>query len=173
MLKDRYGDPQVLISSHMNKVLSLDSIRNIQNLKGLRSLCDQVESQVRCLISLGHDLKSYGLMLIPVFMTKIPEELKLIISRKLEKDIWDIEIILKTFKLEIEAREKVQVSLPSLYKDEFEMSASTIYAANNHGHTKFNRSFTPRTCPFCFDNHKAQYSQWASVVQRTSIRRPY
>ena len=67
----------------MNKLLSLDNICNIQNLKGMRSLCDQVESQVRCLNALGHDPKSYGLMLIPVFMSKIPEELKLIINLSL------------------------------------------------------------------------------------------
>lgn len=60
MLEERYGDPQVLVSAHMNKLLSLDAVFNITDLKGLRKLCDQVESQVRCLNALGHDPKSYG-----------------------------------------------------------------------------------------------------------------
>ena len=49
MLQDRYGDPQVLISAHMNKLLNLEKIRNLHDLKALRSLCDQVEAQVRSL----------------------------------------------------------------------------------------------------------------------------
>ena len=110
MLQDRYGDPQVLISAHMNKLLNLEKIRNLHNLKALRSLCDQVEAQVRSFNALGLDANNYGPMLIPVFLCKIPEELNLIISRKFGKEVWDISIILDTFKLEVEAREKIQFS---------------------------------------------------------------
>ena len=57
MLQDRYGDPQLLISAHMNKLLNLEKIRNLHDLKALRILCDQVEAQVRSLNALGWTLR--------------------------------------------------------------------------------------------------------------------
>ena len=49
MLTDRFGDPQVLISAHMAKLLSLDTIFDISDVRGLRKLYDEVETQVRSL----------------------------------------------------------------------------------------------------------------------------
>lgn len=157
MLEERFGDPQVLISSHMNKLLSLSCISNMNNLKDMRKLCDQVESQVRCLNALGHDPKSYGLMLIPVFMTKIPEEFKLIISRKLEKDVWDIQMILDAFKLELEAREKVQVSLPNPFSGHSDIPLSTLHISNS-------KSVKTLKCVFCSNDHKPQHCTVVSKV---------
>ena len=107
MLEDRFGDPQVLISSHMKKLLSLDDVTDIGDVKKLRQLYDEVEIQVRSLSSLGMDAKCYGAMLTPVLLNKIPYEFNLEISRKVGKAVWDIENILKLFNLELEAREKV------------------------------------------------------------------
>ena len=165
MLEERFGDPQVLISSHMNKLLSLENIYSINNLKGLRSLCDQVERQVRCLNALGHDPKSYGLMLVPIFMTKLPEELKIFISRKLGKEVWDIQIILDAFKQEIEAREKVQFSIPdnNTNTSNYEMSGTSL-----HINSKIMPRQNSRECPFCHQvGHKAQN---CTVVSKPSAR---
>ena len=132
MLEERFGDPNVLISSHMNKLLNLDTINNPNNLKGMRNLCDNVESQVRCLNALGQEAKNYGAILVPIFMQKIPEELKLIISRKLEKEnSWDIQFILNSFKLELEAREKIFATNSSKANSEFQLS--TMAQSNNSG----------------------------------------
>ena len=46
-------------------------------------------------------------MLTPVLFSKLPEEFRLIISRKFGKTLWDIGRILEFFNLELEAREKV------------------------------------------------------------------
>ena len=102
LLKDRFDDPQLLISTHMNKLLELETVQHINDaVKGLRRLSDQVETNVRCL-----EPKSYGPLLITVFMGKLPEELKLIISREFDKVVWDIRIIIDAFKRELQAREK-------------------------------------------------------------------
>ena len=47
---------------------------------------DSVEIQVRGLQSLGIDSAQYGTLLIPIFMEKLPDELKLIVSRRLKDD---------------------------------------------------------------------------------------
>ena len=165
MLEKRFGDPQVLVSSHTNKLLSLENIYSINNLKGLRSLCDQVERQVRCLNALGHDPKSYGLMLVPIFMIKLPEELKILISRKLGKEVWDIQIILDAFKQEIEAREKVQFSIPdnNTNTSNYKMSGTSL-----HINSKIMPRQNSRECPFCHQvGHKAQN---CTVVSKPSAR---
>ena len=40
-------------------------------------------------------------------LNKIPEELKLIISRKFEKDDWNLDRLLKEFQSELETRERI------------------------------------------------------------------
>ena len=40
-------------------------------------------------------------------LNKIPEELKLIISRKFEKDDWNLDRLLKEFQSKLEARERI------------------------------------------------------------------
>ena len=75
---------------------------------GMRAVYDELQAQVRNLKSLGLDANNYGPMLVPVLMSKLPEEMKLIISREFSnQEIWDISKILDKFKSEIQAREKV------------------------------------------------------------------
>ena len=128
MLTERYGDEQIIISSLMNKLLNLEGTHRFSNIKELRILYDTIETQVRCLNSMGLQAKNYGSMLIPVIMTKLPQEIKLIITRQFGKDIWDIDLILNAFKNELEIREKL------LFTDNIENSeipqASTLMTGN-------------------------------------------
>ena len=59
MLHERYANPQILISVHMQK-FSLPSVKNRPDVAGLRKLFDQVESSVRNLKSLKVETNSYG-----------------------------------------------------------------------------------------------------------------
>ena len=47
MLEERYANQQILISAHMQKFVSLPSVKNQHYNAGLRKLFDQVESSVR------------------------------------------------------------------------------------------------------------------------------
>ena len=69
MLQERYGDKQVLISTHMNKLLNLSNSGNLNDLKYLRQLYNNIDTQVCRLTSLGMDPDSYGLMLIPAVLS--------------------------------------------------------------------------------------------------------
>ena len=48
LLKNRYGNPQLIISSHMNNLIKLEKVVN-SNVKELRNLFDRVEGNVRAL----------------------------------------------------------------------------------------------------------------------------
>ena len=47
---------------------------------------DQIEIKIRSVQALGIKAESYGSLLIPVVMEKIPEEFRLVISRKMKSE---------------------------------------------------------------------------------------
>ena len=64
VLKRRFGNKQLIISKHMDALLNLETVISLHNLKGLRTLCDSIESHVRSLGSLGVSSASYGSLYI-------------------------------------------------------------------------------------------------------------
>ncbi|GFR33696.1 uncharacterized protein TNCT_418211 [Trichonephila clavata] len=86
ILKERFGKTDIVISSHMNKLLAIEPIRNISYLKGLHKLYDECEIQVRSLNSLNVTSGSYGNLLCPIILQKIQEELNLEFNRYRKKD---------------------------------------------------------------------------------------
>ena len=77
------------------------------DIKTIRMVYDMIKSNVRSLQNLGISAEVYGSLLIPIMLAEIPEELKLIISRNMKEQTWDVEQPLAIFKCELEAREKI------------------------------------------------------------------
>ena len=88
IVKDRFGNEQVLISAHMELLLRIKKITSRDNVKGLRMLYDHVESCVRNLKSLKLNTSGYGSLLIPILKDRLPDEITMIISRKFGEQIW-------------------------------------------------------------------------------------
>ena len=87
LLKNRHGNPQLIISAHMK-------VTSDKHLTRLRKFTDNIESHVRSLQGLGIERKSYGSLLAPIILERLPHQLKLIISRNLKSEIWDLDKIL-------------------------------------------------------------------------------
>ncbi len=81
----------------MDVLIHVDAVSSPHNVKGLCRLNDLVESNVRSLRSLGVESASYGSLLASVLITKIPQELQLIVSRKMD---WNLDALEKNSKLE-------------------------------------------------------------------------
>ena len=105
ILTDRFGNKQIIISAHMEALLKLQPVNAMSNVKGIRAVLDNLEIQVRGLQTLGIDSAQYGALLIPIFMVKLPEELRLIVSRE-HRDNWELTSVIKAVKNEVEARER-------------------------------------------------------------------
>jgi len=60
---------------------------------------------VRGLKSLGVSAEQYGSLLIPIVMSKLPDDVRLQIARNTKEEIWKIEDLLETIKTEMRARE--------------------------------------------------------------------
>ena len=89
----------------MDILLNVESVSLQHNIKGLRHLYDLVESQVRGLKSLGVELTSYGSLLLSVLFQKLPPDLRLILSREIHEDGWNLDSLL-ILEEEIKAHER-------------------------------------------------------------------
>ena len=152
LLKERYSNKHLQVTTHMNKLLELKPINDLKHVTELRDIYNTVETQIRSLESLGIDSSMYGPFLIPVFQRKIPSELNLIISRKFTSDeCWDIKEVLEAFKLELMAREKSNFSATST--ETSQISAASL-VVNSKSRDSKQRKFS---CVFCDKNHKPQH----------------
>ena len=106
VLQDRFAQKQTIIDAHMESLTNLPQVSSEKDLKNLRKLYDDLEVNIRSLKCLEVDLNQYGALLMPMVMKKIPEEIRLLITRKISKDEWRLERVLDVFKSELEAREQ-------------------------------------------------------------------
>ena len=105
ILKKRFGNKQQIISRHMDLLMNVESVASHNNVKALRRMYDAIETNVRSLKALGVTSDSYGGLLSSVVMNKLPAELRLILTRKVEDDDWQLDVIMEQLLKEIEARE--------------------------------------------------------------------
>ena len=98
LLKDRYGNVQMIIAALMSELLKLQPITSEEGVSYLRLFYDNIESHVRSLLSLGVDSKNYGALLSPIIMEKLPNELRLIIIRNLKGEGWDLTKLLEILR---------------------------------------------------------------------------
>ena len=80
ILKERCANPQVIISAHMESLVKLPAVRDVNNVTSLRKIYDRVESSIRNLKSVGINPDSYGSLLTPLLTKKLPSELRMVIA---------------------------------------------------------------------------------------------
>ena len=105
LLKNRFGNEQLLISAHMESLLKISKIRSRENIKELRMLYNHVENCIRNLKSLKLDTTGYGSLLIPILKDRLPDEVTMIISRKFGSNIWTLDGVMEFFNDELRAQE--------------------------------------------------------------------
>ena len=66
----------------MNTLFKLSAVE-VRDLTKLRYLFDQIESTIRSLQSVGITPESYESFVVPLFMSKLPNELSLDINKRL------------------------------------------------------------------------------------------
>ena len=69
----------------MNILLNQDPVTST-SVKALRHLYDRLESNIRGLKALRVNLATYGSLLSPVLLGKLPSDVRLVISSKLPKE---------------------------------------------------------------------------------------
>ena len=158
----------------MNKLLKSKKITSDKDLNGLCKFFDNIKSHVRSLQAIGIESRSYGSLLAPIILEILPHQLKLIISRNLKSEIWDLDKILLLINEELRTQESCIIpsnSFNSISNDEkqggnnlshFESptSGSALYANQTHQHK----------CVFCRGNH---WSDKCKVISDPETRKEY
>ena len=163
VLKNRFGNTQLIISSHMNALVKIPKVLH-EDLVTLRKFYDDVESHVRSLKNLGVESESYGSLLSTVVMDKLPEEIKLIVSRNIKQDTWTLTNVLNVINAELRARESC--TIPDASQDGKNVGFSNFTVSSLHSsHSRHSdsRSHFKRSsgkpqslvCAFCKGNHWA------------------
>ena len=101
-LRKRFGNSQLIVNRHMEALLGVGSVSSHHDTKGLRKLNDTVEAHVRGLRALGVPTESYGGLLTSVLINKLQPEIKLIVSRELTGEKWDLDQLMRIFEREVD-----------------------------------------------------------------------
>ena len=103
ILQRCFGNKQMIIARHMDVLLSVESVSSSHNVVAHRCLFDKIEPHVHELKALGVTPDSYGSVLSPVLVKKLPHELRLFLSCKISDDEWElgtlVEMIINTYNI--------------------------------------------------------------------------
>ena len=91
----------------METLLQLPKVNTNEELKKSRLVFVKTESVIHSLQGIGITPEIYGTFLTPILMSKIPNDLRLILSRKLS-DEWDLTNLMKHFSEDLKLRESMQ-----------------------------------------------------------------
>ena len=94
-LKRRFDNPQIIVGRHMEALLSIAAVSSHLDIKGLRKLHDTVQAHIRGLRALGVSADSYGGLLTSLLVSKLPSEIRLIVSRETTAGNWDLDGVMK------------------------------------------------------------------------------
>ncbi|XP_071177507.1 uncharacterized protein [Mytilus edulis] len=86
LIHERFGQKHKIIQSYMQALLDIPAPKN--TLSQLRSYYDRTETYIRGLESLGQAQDSYGSLLIPVILNKMPGEIRKNLTREHGSSDW-------------------------------------------------------------------------------------
>ena len=160
LLQRRFGNKTVVQRAYINELLNVRPVYSDSDTERLRKLVDFVEMNYRGLVALGIDEKIYSEIVVPSILNKIPEDVRLTITRGKKYLEWSVKDVVEALLAEIELRECHTLTLASpggkdqqrRHKD-YSM-ASALHTRNDE-----------RSCAFCLGSHK--HEDCKKVTKRT------
>ena len=137
----------------------------------IRQLYDSIETHIRSLRNLGIDSNSYGSLLLPLIVSKLPEEMRLIVAWNLEKNEWNIDKLLCKFKLELKARERCNTIPECSPPKPFESKGTRYRGRQPHSSSTLISGKGLSLVPYCSYCSKHHASASCSIVTYTTARR--
>ena len=119
---------QLLISPHIEKLVNLTTVKSVREVKKIREIYDSIEIHVRNLNSLKIETSQYGPILVSIVMSKLPDDIRLLITRTMPtNEEWDVNMLLENLKQEIDSRKMC-----------FRMSSGTSSSTSNNSYESKN-----------------------------------
>ena len=118
VLQRRFGNKTVVQRAHINELLNVKPVFNANDTERLRKFFDTVESNFRGLEALGVNKEIYSKIVVPTVLKKLPEVVRLTITRDKDHLKWSIKDFVDALLAEVELREcHSLMSLPGNYND--------------------------------------------------------
>jgi hypothetical protein len=164
LLKERYGEKHRIINAYMQALWHLPKTSNDVN--GLRSFMDKLETYIRGLSALGKAETSYQELLVPMLLDKIHTDVRKQITRTHGKNEFTLQELRDVIRKEIRAMEagdstQDYYSTSSLdYTSPFSNANNATAAfhthakrntSNNHG--RFGAPVAKPKCAWCKGEH--------------------
>ena len=149
ILKDRFGRKETIIFTHIQKLLNL-SVPSKCSVSALWKLNDDLQAHTRSLATLGIDGDKYGVILTPLILSRVPQELRLEWSRDGKGHESDLKFLLSFLEKEIQRRERSQMFQESLgpsFKSSVEERRPRVATASALQATSTMKP--SKTCCFC------------------------
>ena len=103
LLQERYGQTHKIVQTYMQALLDLQA--PIHTITSLRSYYDKTETYVRGLESLGQTDDTYGSLLVPVILNKLPAEIRQHLAREHRSTNWTLHDLRKALLEELNIME--------------------------------------------------------------------
>ena len=142
----------------MNVLLKLPELNN-DSVSRLSSFYNTIESNICSLLTMVLNPSHYGPLLLPVISERLPDAIKLLITRKLGKNNWKILELVECIKEEVDARENCEFSNEKLDGEYCRKTTHSLV-----GIQKPSR----RNCVFCGKSH---YSDKCENITDIAIRK--
>ncbi|XP_052227387.1 uncharacterized protein LOC127842104 [Dreissena polymorpha] len=172
LLKERYGQQHKITHAIMQALLQLPA--PLYNLQSVRSFYDKMETHIRNLESIGQQQDTYGDLLVPVILEKLPADIKRNLARERGDTNWKLCDLRRAIYRELDIMEAGSASYPEVAQF---MKTASLYAGTNHAKkAKFDKSESLNvkkqtfSCPFCHEKHKpTECSKYCSPSERISV----
>ena len=136
----------------MQALLTLPNPSN--NMTSLRSFHDTIENQIRGFSALGQSRDSYGALLVPIILGKLPVEIKRNLARDHPAFEWSIDELREAILKEIRIFEAGFHITPQPPTDSPSMTA-TFYTGAQLPNHKTNKGSKDHFCVYCKNTHSA------------------
>ena len=135
-----------------------------------RTLYDTVETHYRGLVALGVDEETYSSIVVPAILEKLPEYLRLTITRGREYLEWSLGEMLEALLKEVELREECNLTRHSRTPQ----SDSSVHADGNRRTREPTTASTLLTgqqpnCAFCMGNHAHEDCKVTDIKERKRL----
>ena len=155
VLKERFGQTDKIISAYLQALLEIPQPRN--QLHSLRNFYDKMEAYVRGLEALGESQETYGKLLVPIIMKKLPGEIRRNLAREHGPSTWALQNLRRSIQNEINimdaGQENDETLNPIPTTSTFVAGAKPKMRQNHITNRNVQRTVENRPCVFCHETH--------------------
>ena len=151
LLQERYGQKHKIVQTYMQALLEIPA--PVYSLSSLRTFYDETETYVRGLESLGQTDESYGSLLVPVVLNKLPPQIRQNLARVHKSTNWTLNNLRNAIYDEVNVLEAGQLSEKS-HDDDYLATATFLTHAksrpkNGQRKPEMNHQGQRRTMKLC------------------------